>query len=171
MASLAQAVDTQHCEEWCWAASISMIFAFHGHPIAQERIVADTYGAVVCLPAGVTATIGSDLSRYYTDDNGVAFRSIVSAAYDPANGIRTLSNAMIVAELLNNRPLLYCNRQHAEVLYSVTYDGSADAPNIVEADVIDPWPFNPRLHALSPSELAPVDYGGDMTFLAAVTVL
>jgi hypothetical protein len=170
MATLAQAVQTQQCEQWCWAASISMIFAFKGHAVSQARIVQDTYGAVVCLPSGSSYTIGADLSRQYVDDNGQLFVSQVSAAYDYYNGIYSLSNQMIINELANNRPLLYANLHHAEVLYSVSYVDTPQGPSVVGASVIDPWPFSPRLHPLTVPELYRADLGGECTFLAAVTV-
>jgi len=169
MTQFAQAIQTQQCPEWCWAASISMIFGFFGHPVPQQQIVQQTYGAVVCLPSGSTFTIGADLSRSYIDSNNRRFTSQVTAAFDPLNGINNLSNAMIVNELRQNRPLLYCNTHHAEVLYSVSYSGPESAPTIVAANVIDPWPFNQRLHALTPSELTPTPFG-EATFLAAVRV-
>lgn len=170
MASLQQAVQTQRCEMWCWAASISMIFAYHKRIVTQERIVQLTYGSVVCLPSGSSYTIGADLSRSYVDVNGSTFRSQVIAGYDPANNYRTINNAMIVDELRNHGPLLYCNTHHAMVLHSVRYTGSDSAPNIVSATVIDPWPSSPRSHNLTTSELYAADLGGEMTFLAAVRV-
>jgi len=32
-------LSTQQQDEWCWAASISNVFAYHGHPVSQARIV------------------------------------------------------------------------------------------------------------------------------------
>src|SRR6188768_4033636 len=72
---------TQSCANYCWAASIAMIFAKHGHPIAQEKIVAETFGGLVCVGAPNTLTIANDLSRSWIDDNGQPFTSIVTAAY------------------------------------------------------------------------------------------
>jgi hypothetical protein len=170
MMQLAQAVEIQQCPEWCWAACISMIFEFYGHPLAQAEIVAQTYGGVICESANTTTTIGVDLNRSWIDDNNQPFASKVIGAYDPANGLNTLDNAKIISELSGDHPLLYCNTQHAEVLYSVTYEGSATLPNIVQAYVIDPWPTNPRSHPLTMPELLPNVLGGEMNFLAAVRV-
>lgn len=170
MLQLAQSVEIQQCPEWCWAACISMIFEFYGHPLTQAEIVAQTFGAVICKAAQTTTTIGRDLSRKWVDDLGKPFTSQVISAYDPANGLNTLSNAQIVNELSADHPLLYCNTQHAEVLYSVSYQGTSFSPNILEADVIDPWPASPRSHPLLPAELIPNVLGGAMNFLAAVRV-
>lgn len=168
MEPLAQAIQPQQCELWCWAASISMIFAYHGYTVPQAQIVQQTYGAVVCLPSGNTFTIGSDLSRPWIDTRGRRFQSRVTAAFDPLNGIANLSNAQIIDELRGNRPLLYCNRTHAEVLYKATY--SSDYADISDAWVVDPWPPNQRLHPLTFAERIPLPRGGDFTFLAAVSV-
>jgi hypothetical protein len=170
MPRLAQAIQTQQCEQWCWAASISMIFAYHGYSVSQTQIVAQTYGSVVCLPALVSYTIGADLSRPYLDAFGRRFVSQVTAAFDPQNGIYNLTNAMIVNELSSNRPLLYCNKHHAMVLYEVTYTGSALNPTIRAARVVDPWPFTERTHRLTDAEMYMINVGGDMTFLAATRV-
>jgi hypothetical protein len=171
MEQLMQSVSTQQCEMWCWAASISMIFGFYGHPITQAQIVRATYGNIVCLPSGSTYTIGADLSRPWIDSRGVAFNSQVEAAYDYFNGFNTFAgNQSIINALKANNPMLYCNRSHAMVLYSVSYVDSPFGPDIQRADVIDPWPFSPRSHALSQSELFRADLGGDMTFLAQVRI-
>ena len=171
MEQLMQSVSTQQCEMWCWAASISMMFGFYGHPISQAQIVLATYGNIVCLPSGSTYTIGADLSRPWIDSRGASFNSRVEAAYDFFNGFNTFAgNQSIIDALKANNPMLYCNRSHAMVLYSVTYVDSPFGPDIQRADVIDPWPYSQRSHPLSPSELYRADLGGDMTFPAQVRV-
>jgi hypothetical protein len=171
MDQLMQSISTQQCEQWCWAASISMIFGFYGHPIAQSQIVLETYGNLVCLPAGSSTTIGADLSRPWIDSRGVRFSSTVEAAYDYFNGFNTFAgNQSIIDALKANNPMLYCNRSHAMVLYSVSYMDGPYGPDIQRADVIDPWPYSQRSHALTTGELFRADLGGEMTFLAQVRV-
>jgi Papain-like cysteine protease AvrRpt2 len=162
-----QSIIKQQCPEWCWAASISMIFGFAGHPIDQKQIVAQTYGNVLCLPAGSSRTIGQDLSRTWTDANGDVFTSKVVAAFDPANNILAINNAILINELQNDHPILYCNTHHAMVIYAADYIPTPMGPNIVAVAVADPWPYGPSLHLLSPPELLPFPYG-QMTFLATV---
>ena len=41
----------QEMNEWCWAACISMVFDFYGHPVDQKRIVQETWGVVTDMPA------------------------------------------------------------------------------------------------------------------------
>lgn len=72
----------QECPLWCWAASASMIFAAHGRPVDQRRIVERVFGADVCRSVPDTATIGRVLSEPWQDDRGQAFRPNVVAAYD-----------------------------------------------------------------------------------------
>jgi hypothetical protein len=160
----------QLCPEWCWATSISMIFGFHGHPIDQTEIVAQTYGVVACVPAGSSSTIAQDLSRQWVDDNGVGFTSRIVAAYDAFNGVFAMNNAIIANELQNNRPLLYCNTHHAMVVCALQVVPTARGPVVAQVDVVDPWPASPGLHPLTPPESVPASAGGQMTFLAAVVV-
>jgi hypothetical protein len=160
----------QNCPLWCWAASISMIFASNGHRVPQEEIVQRTFGAMVCQPSGNPISIARDLSQQWTDTAGDEFDSTVSAAYDAWNGVVTLTNEFIVDQLSDDKPLLYCNSHHAMVLVSVDYIETPYGPNVVGAGVLDPWPGSPGFHALSGPELFPVDRGGQLTFLAAVDV-
>ncbi|HKW18572.1 MAG TPA: papain-like cysteine protease family protein [Terriglobales bacterium] len=168
MPQLAQIVTQQQCELWCWAACISMMFDFYGHPLTQAEIVLATYGNVVCLPAGSSTTIGRDLSRPWIDDNGIPFLSQITAAYDFFNGINFFDNNMVVSQLSSNNPLLYCNTHHAMVVYAVDYIPTAGEPNVVAVHVVDPWPFSPQTHLLTAPEMVPANLGGEMTFLASV---
>ena len=169
-ARLSQVIQQQQCPQWCWAACISMMFDFYGHPLSQAPIVAATYGNVVCLPASTTTTIGSAFTRGYIDERGIPFFSRVVAAYDVMNGINAINNQMIVDALNSNNPLLYCNTHHAMVVYSVTYMPTAFGPNVQRVDVVDPWPFSPRTHALTTAEMNAAHIGGEMTFLAQIQV-
>jgi len=163
-------VIKQDCPQWCWAASIAMIFAAYGRPVRQENIVQRTYGGLVCLPSGNPLTIPANLSQTWIDDNGRTFRSSVVAAYDPMNNVRAISNQFIVDELANDRPLLYCNRHHAMVLVAADFFPSPMGPQIVAGGVLDPWPGSPDFHALSQGELFDADRGGEMMFLGSVRI-
>lgn len=164
-----QAAQVQNCPLWCWAASASMIIGYNGFSVSQERIVRDTYGSLICT-TGTSTQIAASLSRPYIDDVGRRFSTLITAAYDAFAGIRAISNTFIIGELRAGRPLIYCNRSHAMVLNSITYQGSASAPQVISASVIDPWPTAPRIRILSQSELVAVDIGGDMTMVASVLV-
>jgi hypothetical protein len=165
-------VIPQQCAEWCWAASSAMIFACFGHPIDQSVIVQTVYGAVVCVAAQHSTTIGSVLSSTWTDKTGTSFSSTVTAAYDSANLIYGLDNNIIVNELANNRPLLYANTHHAMVVVSMDYmQTPAGVGQVLAVGVLDPWPASLGFHLLSAGEVVPDQSGGYMTFLAAVQVV
>jgi hypothetical protein len=160
----------QNCPLWCWAASISMIFASHGHRVAQELIVRRTFGAQICVSSGNTSSIANDLSQTWVNSQGRQFDSTISAAYDYWNGINNLDNSLIVEQLTNDKPLLYCNEHHAMVLVSVDYYDTPYGTNIVSAGVLDPWPDGPGYHRLTSREIFPAHNSGQLTFLAAVEV-
>lgn len=160
----------QQCPYWCWAASISMLFATNGHPLNQMKIVKRSLGGALACVTGHPRTIGQDLSLSWTDDNGDDFDSDVTAAYDVWNGVHNLSNVEIISELTDDRPLLYCNQHHAMLLVAVDYVMTPMGPNIFQAGVIDPYPSAPGFHTLSKAELYPAHIGGQLTFLAAVSV-
>jgi hypothetical protein len=168
--SVVLASTLQQCPEWCWAASISMVFKFFGHPLDQKKIVMQKYKQLVCMPALTSAQIASDLSDTWTDDDGDDFSSTLTAAYDFHAGVLAINNAVIINELINQRPLLYCNTQHAMVIVAADYRPSPAGPLIDGIAVMDPWPSSPRVHPLSRAELIPAHQGGQMTFLAAVSV-
>ncbi len=136
--------------EWCWAASMSMIFRYYNHPIAQERIVKETWGQLVNMPGSVDQIL-SDLNRKWTDDNAQDFTSVG----DPYS-----ANPVTAAQdLAGDDPLLICSLGHAMVLTALTYIQDPLAPggaSVTQAVVRDPWPANGGKRALSPQEWANV---------------
>jgi hypothetical protein len=163
-------VVKQNCPLWCWAASASMIFAANGFQVAQQRIVERTFGVLACAPSGNTVNIVNVLRSPWKDDSGTSFQPNIVAAYDPANGVSVINNAIIVNELNNDRPLLYCNTHHAMVVVAADYFDTPMGPNIQAVGVLDPYPGIPDFHPLSKPEIFPNLMGGQMTFLAAVQV-
>lgn len=159
----------QGCPEWCWAASSSMIFAMHGHPVDQRKIVARAFGGLACS-SGQSITIAQVLSSQWIDDNGRPFQASVVAAYDFGDGINAINNQNIVDELGNDSPLLYGNQHHAMVVSQVDYFATPMGPNVQQVSVFDPWPYSPAFHPLSQPEMVPAHMGGQMNFLAAVQV-
>lgn len=157
----------QECPQWCWAASISMIFASLGHPTDQKRIVAGTDRVLACM-AQQPGIITSVLNRGWIDDSGIPFWPYVDASYDQVNMEITITNAFIIGALLQNRPLLYANGHHCMVLAAVDYIETLAGPSIINANVLDPWPGAAPIHPLTPAELRPAFAGGQMTYLAAV---
>lgn len=165
-----QAYMSQLQSQWCWAASISMLYAYYGHPVSQSRIVTEVYGSEQNLPAMAGITIANQLNRCWTDDNGDSFTSRVTGAYDPQFGVYTLTNAQIVSELDQDHPMIIGARTHAMVLTLVQYFQTPSGPNIVAAGVFDPWP-GIGARALEMDELYPIESGGSLRFAATARIV
>jgi len=153
--NLQQAYQQQ--SEWCWAASISMLFEFHGHMVSQQRIVAETWGAIANMP-GQPMQILSDLNRTWKDDNGKSFRTL--------GDMRSVNIYTAVDDLKNDDPLIIGALGHATVLTAITGDinMTTGAWQIAEVIVRDPWPGNGGRRALTPMEW------GNLEFAARVRV-
>jgi hypothetical protein len=141
----------QQRNEWCWAACISMVFAYYGHRVSQQRIVKEVWGQVVNMP-GLPGQILSDLNRAWDDDGGKRFTS---------RGDSLSANAFnAVKDLENDQPLIIGAMGHAMVLTALTGDSNAQtgAWQIVEAVVRDPWPGNGGRRLLSPAEWRQINF-------------
>ncbi len=147
----------QQQSEWCWAASISMVFEFHGHKVSQQRIVEETWGAVTNMP-GEPMQILSDLNRTWKDDSGVSFRS--------QGDMRSVNIYTAVDDLKNDQPLIIGALGHATVLTAITGDinMTTGAWQIEEVIVRDPLPGNGGRRLLTPMEW------GHLAFAARVRV-
>ncbi len=128
---------TQYATQWCWAASIETVFRLWGYRVHQLRIVQQTWGTIVNMPAN-TERILYDLNRTWIDDTGKRF--LVQSYIRP-----TVSD--IASDLRNNRPALlgYHNPDgtgHAVVLtalrYYTYYPSRSTA--VLSETVHDPWP-------------------------------
>ena len=159
----------QAMSQWCWAASISMIYSYYGYAVSQPRLVQEVYGGIGNIPAMTGYTIAQQLNRAWIDDRGVPFTSQLTGAYDPQFGVRAIGNAQIVNELANERPLVIGARTHAMILTMVQYLDQPTGPNIVSAGVFDPWPGQ-GARLLQQDEIVPVEFNGSLRFLAAIRV-
>jgi hypothetical protein len=152
----ASAFSRQQASEWCWAASLQMIFAYYGHPISQPRIVKETWGSISNLPAQPIQIL-SDLNRSWTDDNGTNF--------DVAGSVATANAATAAQDLGQDEPLIIGTMGHAMVLVDLVYYVDAFGQwSVQRIGVLDPWPYNPGLRQLTPQE------GMFANFLARVRV-
>jgi hypothetical protein len=152
--------------EWCWAASVSNVFAYFGHPVAQEAIVQTVYGRMVNLPSFTARTIAQQLNRQWTDANGKTFTCRLTAAYDAAAGVFDITNSFMMDELRAGRPIVY-GSTHCMVITAIDY-----LPNgaVVGVGVFDPWPGSPRSRLLRGSDIVLKNLGGNVTFLASVQI-
>lgn len=157
----------QKMSQWCWAASVSMIFDYFGHPLAQEKIVQAQYGRIVNLPAGNGFTMARQLNRDWIDDNGEAFSARLTAAFDPAANVFAMNNLWIVNELDGERPFIIGTQGHAVVVTSITYNPTPQGPYVIRVGVFDPWPGRGARY-LTPNEMTPSPNG--LSFAATAVV-
>ncbi|MFO0745415.1 MAG: papain-like cysteine protease family protein [Myxococcota bacterium] len=129
-------VGGQLMSQWCWAASISMVFRYYGYEVSQQRIVAETFGQVVNMP-GSAEQIMQALDRTWTDDRGRSFRVSADAS--------SASPDSAVADLAASHPLIVGTQGHAMVLTALGYAVDPwNGDQITSAIVRDPWPGNGR---------------------------
>jgi hypothetical protein len=135
----------QQASEWCWAASIEMVFSYYGHRVSQKRIVKETWGAVVNMP-GDPEQILENLNRTWKDEHGNTFSSTADSV--------SANAANAVVDLKNNRPLIIGALGHATVLTALTcdVDNASRAWAVVAATVRDPWPTNGGRRILTAQE-------------------
>ena len=137
------ASSSQRNSQWCWAASLQMIFNYYGVQISQEQIVARTYGtdAAGQLPnwSGSFQAITANLNNWNVDANGTPY-SVQAAVYTGAP-----TPAYLLQELADQRPVLIgyqtgAGSGHAVVITACSYTQSANGPIIQSIVVRDPWP-------------------------------
>lgn len=130
----------QEKSQWCWAASISMVFAHYGHEVAQEGIVRQHFGEAVdqAVPGDVITSL---LEAPWTDRRGRPFAVNAAVAQAPDRRPGPVHETM-VAELTSQRPLLIGVTGHAMVLVRVDYERlpGVGAIRITGGTVIDPRP-------------------------------
>jgi hypothetical protein len=162
---------------WCWAATLSMIFRWHGKVVDQRSIVQQTFGAQVDYALDPLLLMRS-VRRAYVDGNGNSF-SVTSRIYSADFGLGEITNCDIISELANERPLVICNLSHMMVLIGVDYrpESHCTMPNIVSAWVADPHPYaefsrdmGRGFRDLRNTEMLPVHQGGELRFMATVQV-
>ncbi|HYL27638.1 MAG TPA: papain-like cysteine protease family protein [Candidatus Nitrosotalea sp.] len=137
--------DRQQASEWCWAASISGIFAYYGHPLSQKEIVRQAYGAIGNFP-GTPLAILESLNRSWTDEGGRTFTSTATIYADKFTAAQ---------DLARDEPLIVGSLGHAMILTAVSYTRYPDGDGFIQtAEVRDPWPYNAQRRALSPQEIA-----------------
>jgi hypothetical protein len=155
VSTMEQVFAAQKASEWCWAATMSMIFGYYGHPVAQETIVEKTWNAVVNWPAFTGEVMTSALNKRWTDQNERTFQS-TATVYDLAAGKQEISNSDIARELALEHPLVIGTQGHAMVLTAMEYlEGVAGGVQVLTAVVQDPWPGAGGVRTLRWSEMSP----------------
>ena len=113
--------------------------------MSQERIVQETWGRVVDMPAQ-PADILSDLNKDWTGDAGDGFTSTADTV--------SVNATTAVLDLKNDQPMIIGALGHAMVLTALTsnIDLLTGQWAVVSATVRDPWPYNQSTRYLSPNE-------------------
>jgi Papain-like cysteine protease AvrRpt2 len=147
--SLEDLAPTQEQSAWCWAACISMVFGYYGHPVMQETIVTAAWGAPVNLPALPLQVVAS-LNRVWIDENGNTFQ---------VRGDALTANAITAAQdLAADHPLIVGSMNHAMVLtgerYLVNQFGES---HFLSATVYDPGPGRGERN-LTPQEWSNIQF-------------
>jgi hypothetical protein len=167
---------TQRGMVWCWAATLEMIFRWHGQQISQEDIVLQTFGRLVDAPADPLTLLNAVSRRYETLTGSFRVRSKV---WSPDFGINQINNMDLIAALRANQPVVVCNASHM-VLIGMNY---LQAPNGM-VQVRQAWVADPLLRGsvtahmgasqlpagfryLLPAELVPMP-AGQLRFVADV---
>ncbi len=142
--------SSQENSQWCWAASIQMVFRYYGIGITQSQIVSRTYGTdhwgnLPDWPASLQ-TIHNNLNNWSIDNNGHYYE--VSAEM----GTGMPSPAFLVEELSNGNPVIlgYNTGQggHAVVITALSYIPTDYGPQVQSIIVRDPWPNYANLQNL-----------------------
>src|SRR5271163_354193 len=108
-----EAYHSQQCPAWCWAASISMVFDFYGHPTDQKRIAATLYGNPPPCRPGDPRGMLSLLNRDWTDDSGDTFTCQSTGLYDYFAGVDNMTPQQVIDSLDGGDPLFLCTTDHA----------------------------------------------------------
>jgi ABC-type bacteriocin/lantibiotic exporter with double-glycine peptidase domain len=144
---------TQEKSQWCWAAAIAMILSRHGVTVSQEEVVRRQFGDALDMAAS-----GEAITRLLSSSwRGAGGQEVYArtAVGDREAKRAQLTNARLVEELAQQRPLLFGTEGHAMVLVGVEYERTAQgAVRITGGMVIDPAPGQ-GLRRLGRDEMRP----------------
>jgi Peptidase_C39 like family len=136
----------QKGSQWCWAASLQMIFNYYGVAVTQEQIVDWTYGAdpysgyLPDWPASLQ-TITDNLNHQHVDNNNRSYTVQASVT------LGVPSTNYLVQELSQHRPVLVSyvtspESAHAVVLTGCSYQPTINGPLVETLIVRDPGNCN-----------------------------
>ena len=155
---------TQEKSQWCWAASIAMVFARYGHALSQEVIVRQHFGdpADRAVAAQVITQL---LARPWKDGQGRRFEASARVSRVVERGPEAAYASTMISELASQRPLLIGVAGHAMVLVGIDFERlhATGGVRITGGKVIDPMPGR-GVRRLVQEE-------GRPTYVAAVNVL
>lgn len=156
----------QNNSNWCWAASMEMVFRYYGIGIQQSQIVARSYGVDPYgrLPnwTGSFEVITRNLNNWSIDNNGRMY----SVASQLNWGAPT--PAYLVQELTAQRPVLVGYQSspttgHAVVITACSYVPTPNGPMIQSIVVRDPWPNPQNIQNMGRVEYSGSDFASRIT--------
>lgn len=157
---------SQQASQWCWAASVSNLFAYYGYDVSQARVVSEVYGTPADMRSGDYANLSRLLNRTWRDDSGRPFRSRLVAALDILHGVNAINNDMIRDALADDRPLVIGTTNHAMLVVGMQFiEYNGRVAQVTGVQVFDPWPgqgFRPARR----EEVTPAPLGGALMFIA-----
>lgn len=128
----------QQTDEWCWAASISMVLNYYGVPVSQQEIVRHVFGEVI-VHAASDEQISAALNSWAVAPNGqtMVIRSVRGVGPPPV--------AILLQELNQKHPIVLTfatgpSSGHCVVITGAGYVNSAYGPMVNELILRDPWP-------------------------------
>ncbi len=135
-----QGAESQECQQWCWAACLSSIFAYYGVRVSQQRIVAKIFGGNICAPAFGPQIIAAARGAW-TADNGQQFLADAQPLVDLQFGVYAPNAAAQAAKsLASGIPLINGALGHATVMTAMTYLADAYGRSQITAITVrDPW--------------------------------
>lgn len=134
---------SQRSSNWCWAASLQMIFNYYGVNISQEQIVYRSYGIDPQgnLPnwAGSFEVITANLNNWNIDNFGRRYSVSANLNWGAPSPV------YLIQELAAQRPVLVGyqsgpNTGHAVVITACSFTQTNFGPIINSIVVRDPFP-------------------------------
>jgi hypothetical protein len=162
--------QASHDPRAIWIACVAVVFAIKGHVIQQRRVLTEAYGNLGQIPVDAGFAIALPLTRTWTDDDGVGFRTSAESLFDDGTPGSAFDPKPLIGAIADGDPLILINDEHPIVLTALAYTATTatDVPGrLVAGFVYDPMPMvGPR--PLDPDEVVPNSAGGDL--LLAVRV-
>src|ERR1700689_3089442 len=97
-ARIARNFPYEQQDRWCWAAAMSMIFAYYGYKLGQEAIIARAYNGSFDL-SGDFVDNARLLNRPWVDENGRAFDSTLHTLFAVTDDAQTVATGAMIAAL------------------------------------------------------------------------
>ncbi len=142
----------QEKQNWCWAACIQGVFAWHGCEIDQEEIVSKIFYGAIDQPA-TGEQIFAAINGVWEDRYGNGFIAqaapLLDANYSYAN---PKAAAALSMELRDEYPLIVGTQGHATIVTAMSWVNTPYGQQITSITVRDPWPDSPRRRYLSERE-------------------